>query len=140
MTEPETIACEFCGYRFPERLGRYGCPNCEGEGLDIKACGPCAKTRVTCTVTFSDGRRLVGENLCRNPQPVCPRAPGEGYEKCTTVCDQIGHAEQVAVQLAGGNLLGGHAVLRGHTYACRECQEALFGAGLSTLAVRSEAP
>jgi len=20
-----------CGYQFPEELGKYGCPNCEGE-------------------------------------------------------------------------------------------------------------
>jgi DNA (cytosine-5)-methyltransferase 1 len=27
--------CAFCGYPFDqETLGRYGCPNCEGEGLD----------------------------------------------------------------------------------------------------------
>ena len=26
--------CEFCGYQFDhDKLGRYGCPNCEGEGL-----------------------------------------------------------------------------------------------------------
>lgn len=25
--------CEFCGYEFPDELGRYGCPNCCGEGL-----------------------------------------------------------------------------------------------------------
>ena len=30
-------ACPACGYRFPERLGRYGCPNCHGEGLDVSA-------------------------------------------------------------------------------------------------------
>lgn len=29
-----TCSCEFCGHEFPEELGRYGCPNCEGEGLD----------------------------------------------------------------------------------------------------------
>ena len=29
----EILECEFCGYKFPEHLGRYGCPNCEGEGL-----------------------------------------------------------------------------------------------------------
>lgn len=28
------VDCEFCDYRFEEALGRYGCPNCEGEGLD----------------------------------------------------------------------------------------------------------
>jgi len=27
------MECEFCGYEFPESCGRYGCPNCEGEGL-----------------------------------------------------------------------------------------------------------
>jgi len=27
------MACEFCGYEFPEELGRYGCPNCEGDEL-----------------------------------------------------------------------------------------------------------
>lgn len=28
--------CEFCGYRFDhDKLGRYGCPNCCGEGLDV---------------------------------------------------------------------------------------------------------
>ncbi len=26
------MECEFCGYEFPEELGRYGCPNCEGDG------------------------------------------------------------------------------------------------------------
>jgi DNA (cytosine-5)-methyltransferase 1 len=25
--------CEFCGYEFDAACGRYGCPNCEGEGL-----------------------------------------------------------------------------------------------------------
>lgn len=40
-----------CGYEFPAALGRYGCPNCEGEGMavtftveveDCSAC-PCMK-------------------------------------------------------------------------------------------------
>lgn len=30
------IECEFCDHHFPEELGRYGCPNCEGEGLEDK--------------------------------------------------------------------------------------------------------
>jgi len=30
----DTIACEFCGHEFDEGCGRYGCPNCLGEGLD----------------------------------------------------------------------------------------------------------
>ena len=29
------MPCEFCGYIFDVHLlGRYGCPNCEGQGLD----------------------------------------------------------------------------------------------------------
>lgn len=28
------ITCEFCGYEFDEACGRYGCPNCLGEGLE----------------------------------------------------------------------------------------------------------
>ena len=27
------VECEFCGYEFPEELVRYGCPNCEGDGM-----------------------------------------------------------------------------------------------------------
>lgn len=30
----ETIDCPFCSYTFPAMLGRYGCPNCEGEELE----------------------------------------------------------------------------------------------------------
>jgi len=28
-----TRVCQFCGYVFDETLGKYGCPNCEGEGI-----------------------------------------------------------------------------------------------------------
>lgn len=30
------IDCEFCGYPFDEACGRFGCPNCNGEGLAPK--------------------------------------------------------------------------------------------------------
>jgi hypothetical protein len=26
--------CDFCEHEFDEDLGKYGCPNCHGEGLD----------------------------------------------------------------------------------------------------------
>ena len=26
--------CQFCEYEFPDELGKYGCLNCHGEGLD----------------------------------------------------------------------------------------------------------
>lgn len=93
----------------------------------------CAKQRVTCTLTHPDGREWIGENLCRNPQPVCPRAPGEDYTKCRTVCDQVGHAEPVALAQAGDNARGCTATLRGHTYFCQSCQHSLFDAGVVAL-------
>lgn len=98
--------------------------------------GPCAKVQVTCTLTFSDGARFTGRNDCDAPQQTCPRLPGEGYEKCKTICKQLGHAEQVAADLAeaaGKNLAGARALIVGHTYACRECQERLFSAGVISI-------
>jgi hypothetical protein len=32
------MICEFCGYEFSDDLGRYGCPNCEGEGTMSNLC------------------------------------------------------------------------------------------------------
>ncbi|WP_291732373.1 hypothetical protein [Leisingera sp. F5] len=81
------------------------------------------------------GDYVVGENWCLNPQNSCPRLPREGYEKCASVCRQIGHAEAVAVRLAGEHAAGARAYLEGHTYACQSCQEALFGAGVESLSV-----
>jgi len=64
---------------------------------------------------------------------------GEDYTKCRTVCRQHGHAEQVAVRLAGPLARGAHAYLDGHTYACQACQEALFGAGVAALTINPKA-
>lgn len=97
--------------------------------------GPCAKTTVTCTLVTPSGEHIVGTNYCRNAQPACPRLRGEDYEKCRTVCDQAGHAEIVAVALAGEKARGARAYLQGHTYACQSCQEALFAASVISLSV-----
>lgn len=97
--------------------------------------GPCAKQTVTCTIVAVTGERFVGTNWCRNPQAQCPRAPGEGYEKCAAVCDQNAHAEIDALRKAGEMAYGATAVLSGHTWACRACQEALFGAGILNLRI-----
>jgi hypothetical protein len=97
--------------------------------------GPCAKTVVRCTLITKSGERIIGENRCLNPQTVCPRLPGEDYTKCVTVCKQIGHAEQVAVLLAGPKARGAEAFLEGHTYACQDCQRALTEAGVASLTI-----
>lgn len=102
--------------------------------------GPCAKLAVRCTLVFPDGRRVVGDNGCENPQAVCPRAPGEGYEKCASICRQGAHAEVSALMAAGGLAPGAHAYVEGHTYACRNCQEALFGAGVVALTIGAPPP
>jgi deoxycytidylate deaminase len=99
--------------------------------------GPCAKTVVTCTLTAPTGERFIGRNDCANPQPVCPRDPGEGYEKCKTVCDQRGHAEEQALALAGEKAKGARAYIEGHTWACQNCQVALFAAGVASLTIGS---
>jgi hypothetical protein len=97
--------------------------------------GPCAKTKVKCTIVTSDGDHVVGENWCLNPQETCPRNEGEDYTKCKTVCRQLGHAEDLAVRIAGDNAKGGRAYLEGHNYACQNCQIALFGAGVKSLSI-----
>lgn len=100
--------------------------------------GPCAKTTVRCTTVAPDGKQYVGENLCFSPQVRCPREPGEGYEKCTSICHQVGHAEAVAAYLAGDRATGGTAYVEGHTYACEPCKTAL--AAIGVLDVRIGAP
>lgn len=103
--------------------------------------GPCAKQRVVCWIHGADQYTACGENLCENPQPVCPREPGEGYEKCQTVCRQVGHAEVQALENArriGMNLRGAVAVVQGHTYACQGCQEELYEAGVAYIRVERD--
>lgn len=96
----------------------------------------CAKATVRCVIVTRSGARIEGSNACANPQTVCPRAPGEDYTKCSTICQQGGHAEAQAVKRAlPSELRGAHAYLKGHTYACRDCQEALFGAGVAALSI-----
>jgi deoxycytidylate deaminase len=97
----------------------------------------CAKQPVFCKLVFADGDYVVGTNGCTNPQLKCPREPGEDYTKCKTICGQGGHAEISALQLAGDRAKGAGAYLAGHTYACKECQEALFGAGVAFLSIVS---
>lgn len=102
--------------------------------------GPCARRVVTCTIIATDGTRVVGTNWCADAQPVCPRIGNEGYEKCQTICKQAGHAEEVAVDRAGLKAVGAHAYVENHTYACRNCQETLFAAGVAALTIGPPPP
>ena len=74
--------------------------------------------------------RIVGTNACESPQSTCPRLDHEDYLKCKTICKQIGHAEVVAVTLAGDKAAGSQAFLEGHTYICKDCLNVLIGASV----------
>lgn len=105
--------------------------------------GRCAKTTVICTLILADGSRVIGTNDCASPQATCPRSPGEDYGKCRSICHQPGHAETVALAVAlrsGLDVSGAHAYVEGNTYACRPCQETLFGAGVAALTLGSAPP
>jgi deoxycytidylate deaminase len=98
--------------------------------------GACAKRRVRCTIITADGNTFVGENVCGNPQVTCPRMEDEGYEKCSTVCAQFGHAEEMALVsmfMAGASGAGATAFIQGHTRACSKCQDALREAGVARI-------
>jgi len=91
----------------------------------------CAKKVVTCELYNPFTRVLVrANNDCQNPQVTCPRLPGEGYEKCKSICDQRGHAEEQALEfLPDGDAQGFTATIYGIGWACRNCQELLYEAG-----------
>lgn len=93
----------------------------------------CAKKRVQCVLIARDGEVFVGENWCNSPQAVCPRDAWEGYDKCSSICKQNSHAEIEAIELAKGKARGATAYLINHTHYCRNCQEALFKAGVESL-------
>lgn len=111
--------------------------------------GPCAKRQVECTVYTRDTgiepelRSETGTNDCDNPQQTCPRLPGEGYEKCRTICQQTGHAEIEALRKAkerGLDLSGGSAYIFGHNWICNSCGQALVDAGIKEIHLYPLAP
>ena len=102
--------------------------------------GPCAKRAVRCKIETFDGELFVGENDCANPQDVCPRSPGEGYEKCKSICQQSGHAEIEALRAAGDKARGGIANLWGHYWMCEPCGRAMYEAGIKFVRVIPSKP
>lgn len=104
----------------------------------------CAKRRVACVIIDGVGNILgTGTNGCANPQPVCPREPGEGYEKCESVCKQAGHAEIMAVEdalIRGNDLNYAKAHVFGHDHVCEGCIEVLRSLGLATIQVHVPPP
>lgn len=96
----------------------------------------CAKQTVICTIVLPGGEAVYGTNRCAKPQPVCPREPGEGYEKCRSICGQYNHAELVALhsaEMQGIDVMGGRAIITGHDHVCDECERALYFNGVEDI-------
>ena len=95
----------------------------------------CAKQITTCTITTVCGKKYYGENDCLVKQDKCPREEGEGYDKCKSVCFQIGHAEEVAVHnaLKAGAKLEGATAEIGHHRICDNCNNLLANHGISNI-------
>lgn len=105
--------------------------------------GPCAKQQVVCIIKFPSGRWFRGENECRNPQPTCPREPGEDYTKCKTICRQDGHAEIMAIKGAKTytrDLSNASATVLGHTRICTDCEKELHRVGITDVQIYPEIP
>lgn len=98
--------------------------------MSARDTGECAKVVVRCTIVSPDGEWFYGENDCFTPQATCPRAPGEGYEKCASVCGQTAHAEINALKYAGSKAKGAAVFIEGHTRVCEPCEAALRAAGV----------
>lgn len=91
----------------------------------------CAKKQVKCAIETPRGDVFYGDNSVKNPQETCPREPGEDYTKCKTICNQPGHAEEMALRAAEGyDLTGARATISGIDHLCKSCQKQLYAAGV----------
>jgi len=95
----------------------------------------CLKQVVTCRIDRDDGTSVLATNSC-NVGNFCPRVEagsksGEGYELCYSI-----HAEIVAAHLAEESSDSpGHAYLWGHSYICKDCQDALRAVNVHTFTI-----
>mgnify|MGYP003740357159 CR=1 FL=1 len=101
----------------------------------------CAK-QTTVAIVMKDGCFIsMGTNNIMNPVFSCPRIEqgcktGEGYNLCKEICEQKGHAEEVALtQYPQGVYKGATVYLIGHTYACKECIDLMRSSGINELII-----
>lgn len=113
---------------------------CKKEHSPDVSNNKCVKQEVIAMV-YKDGKYWLGSNWCANPQSVCPRdkqnmKSGEGYELCTTVCQQKYHAEVDACKSAGKeNCNGATLYLVGHTYCCDNCISVMKEMGIKEVVI-----
>lgn len=95
---------------------------------------PCLKQLTHCVIIRKDGRRYEATNCCNvDGLEICPRVTagsptGTGYELCGST-----HAEANAAKLAADSAdVPGEAYMTGHTYLCKDCQDALRAVNVHT--------
>ena len=85
----------------------------------------------------SNAGKLV--DICPRVVKNCPT--GTGYELCKEVCEQVGHAEVMAIRDAlscGEDLRGASLYLDGHWWVCKPCWDEILKAGISRVYVRRD--
>lgn len=98
---------------------------------------PCLKQQTRCVIRLSDGRHVEGVNSCNvGGATECPRVvagcgTGTGYD----VCGPPVHAEAAAAAKVPVGNRGGVAQLYGHTWICKDCQDALIAKGVRVFEV-----
>lgn len=103
---------------------------------------PCLKQRTHCVIIRADGRRYEATNECAvDGLDICPRVTagsptGIGYELCGST-----HAEANAAKLARESAeVPGQAWLNGHTWMCKDCQDALRAVNVHTFHIGLDSP
>ena len=72
--------------------------------VSISGLYECAKQNVVAVLVALNGKVYIGYNGCDKRVDSCPRIgmeSGTGYELCTSVCFQRGHAETNVCEIAG---------------------------------------
>jgi deoxycytidylate deaminase len=104
--------------------------------------GPCAKVRVVATLVSRNGDKFESSNFCHKPQATCPRddagmKSGEGYHLCREICEQPGHAEPNAIELARvlGQDTEGSTIYVDYTWVCDNCKNDAKMAGVKDIII-----
>lgn len=92
----------------------------------------CLKRHVVAFIITPNGKIYRGANLIQNDDiKVCPRVEiganfGERYDLCASKCQQMGHAEIMAIKHANGaDLSGSKLFLWGQDRICANCKNKL---------------
>lgn len=76
-----TTTCEWCGHEYPAACGRYGCPNCLGEG-DGKADHAWVNQGICCRAHATEEQKMSVMIVCPTcGDKRCPKADNHEF-KC----------------------------------------------------------